>query len=43
VLLVQQRDTIKTARLVASIDQVNQGRFVRLRVTISLEIAYSTV
>jgi probable F420-dependent oxidoreductase len=27
VLLVQQRDTIQTAKLVASIDQVSQGRF----------------
>jgi alkanesulfonate monooxygenase SsuD/methylene tetrahydromethanopterin reductase-like flavin-dependent oxidoreductase (luciferase family) len=28
VLLVQQRDTIQTAKLVALIDQVSQGRFV---------------
>lgn len=27
VLLVQQRDTIQTAKLVASIDQISQGRF----------------
>src|ERR1700694_3602936 len=27
VLLVQQRDTIQTAKLVASIDQVSKGRF----------------
>ena len=27
VLLVQQRDTIQTAKLVASLDQVSQGRF----------------
>jgi alkanesulfonate monooxygenase SsuD/methylene tetrahydromethanopterin reductase-like flavin-dependent oxidoreductase (luciferase family) len=27
VLLVQQRDTIQTAKLVASFDQVSQGRF----------------
>jgi len=27
VLLVQQRDAIQTAKLVASIDQVSQGRF----------------
>ena len=26
-LLVQQRDTIQTAKLVASFDQVSQGRF----------------